>query len=406
VTYAIPDATHNPSQDTYALAALRARDGLPLWRIPATPSTEIITAADGVLIVEGLPNGYLTAPVVGLRASDGAILWRAALPIGAGFGAAPGAVPGNLGEFGSLVSQAAPGGVLYAIDDDSANLIEGAVFAFQVTDGRILWRTAIPGLRGVLPVVDGATVYVTGADGSVVALRADTGAIRWTTSLRTAASPIEWFAPLGSFGGELYLMAYEATGGGPAVVRLNAADGANDGVALYLNGDSSALYPMFTGDIFTTLDYSMGGPPGTAAPSAMLTGWRLSGASDGFPHPLWSVPEPFDDTIAIVPTAHDAQAFYIELAGTTSPATADMIIAYRLTDGAILWRRQVLATEDTRSALGTGTPLVAGSGDLFETASGIDDVCRTPLLHQAPQVRALAGATGAVVWMRDLDATL
>jgi hypothetical protein len=83
-----------------------------------------------------------------------------------------------------------------------------------------------------------------------------------------------------------------------------------------------------------------------------------------------------------------------------------MITAYRVTDGAVLWRRQALATEDSRSALGTGTPLVAGSGDLFETASGIDDVCRRPLLRQAPQVRALAGASGAVAWTRALDATL
>ncbi|HET9109949.1 MAG TPA: PQQ-binding-like beta-propeller repeat protein [Ktedonobacterales bacterium] len=374
VVYAIPDATHNPRQDTYALAALRAQDGLPLWRIPATQSTRLITAADGVLIVDGLATSHL----VGLRASDGATLWRASLPIGPQFGGRS-----NPSAGGWLVSEASPsGGVLYAMGGSD----HAAVFAFQVADGRILWQTDIQ--RSAVrapPVVDGANVYVGADDGSVVALRADTGAIRWTAFPGSPASTVEWHAPLGSFGGELYVTEYDVGDMKPAVVRLNVADGANDGVALYLDEGSQALYPTLTADIFTTLGY----PNSPSGPT--LSGWRLSRASDGFPLPLWSVPEgQFGGEIA--PSAHDAQTFYIEF---TTPQEGT-ITAYRLTDGVVLWRRQSLARD---------TSIVAGSRELFETVSGIDDVCRTPLLHRAPQVRALAAASGAVVWTRALDAT-
>jgi outer membrane protein assembly factor BamB len=373
VVYAIPDATHNPRQNTYALAALRAQDGLPLWRIPATRSTMLITAADGVLIVDGLEAGHQ----VGLRASDGATLWRAYLPIGVQFG---GRSDPSAGEW--LVSEASPsGGVLYALGGRN----NAAVFAFQVADGRILWQTDIQ--RSAVkapPVVDGANVYVGADDGSVVALRADTGAIRWTAFPGSPASTVEWHAPLGSYGGELYVTEYDVGDVKPAVVRLNVADGANDGVALYLDGYSQAFYPTLTGDIFTTLDY----PNSPSGPT--LSGWRLSSASDGFPLPLWSVPEgQYGGEIA--PSAHDAQTFYIEFTTALQEGT---ITAYHRTDGVVLWRRQSLARD---------TPIVAGSRELFEAVSGIDDVCYS--VYRAPQVRALGAASGAVVWTRALGAT-
>jgi hypothetical protein len=170
------------------------------------------------------------------------------------------------------------------------------------------------------------------------------------------------------------------------VTRLNVTNGAYEGAALSLTRGSQALYPTLTADIFTTLDY----PDSPQVPT--LASYRLSATSDN--QRLWSAPTPYHGEI--LSTAHDAQTFFIEYSGA-SLASPGMITTYRLTDGAVRWRSQALAAD---------TPLFAGSGDLFEAAPGIDDVCRTPLLHQAPQIRALAAASGAVVWTRALDATL
>jgi outer membrane protein assembly factor BamB len=371
VGYAIADATHNPRLDTYVLAALRARDGLPLWRIPTTGFTVPIVAAAGVLIV---PDGD-TGKMVGLRASDGATLWHSSLSAGVG------------SDYGEAIWNIVPsGGVLYGIENGN---VDGAVFALRLTDGRTLWQTHLQrGPLGPRLVVDATSVYVAAGDGSVVALQADTGAVRWTAYTGSLASLDVFNEPIATYDGQLYVRATDTGGVSPAVLGLDAANGTSDGVALRLPLYTEVLYPAMTADIFTTLVYPSVPPGGTSAPAPTINGYRLSATSAG--QLLWSVPVHFDGEI--LPTAHDAQTFYVEF----EAAPAWVISAYRLTDGAVRWRRQALALD---------TPLVAGSGELFETTSGIDDVCRTPLVHQAPRVRALAAASGSVVWTRALDAT-
>jgi hypothetical protein len=92
--------------------------------------------------------------------------------------------------------------------------------------------------------------------------------------------------------------------------------------------------------------------------------------------------------------ARDAQAVYFQ--GALQGASHAVIAAFRLEDGMLLWRQQVLAS--------TSPTIAADSGYLFETERGLDDPCRTPPVHQAPQIRALTSAGGAVAWAQALTA--
>jgi len=354
VAYTLPDATHNPRQDTYAVAALRARDGTLLWRVPTARLMSPLAVADGVLIVS-------FGKLVGLRASDGSTLWRSSLEAGV-----------------LALSQ----GVLYFADAST-------VSALRLVDGHILWQTPVPGFPiGTPPVADGTSVYVGAGNGSVVALRADTGAIRWTAFQSATASPVVWHYPLATSGGQLYVTASDVQSVLPALLRLNPVDGTNDGYALLLPTYALLLYPALTGDIFTTVISPTRVPPGRAdAPAPTINGYRLS--ATGLGHLLWSVP---GQAGAFQPTAHDAQTFYFE---ALPPGG---LSAYRLTDGAVLWREPALASGGTRIA--------AGSGYLVETMSGRDAPCRNPPTHQAPQIRALTATQGIVAWTRALDALL
>ncbi len=156
-------------------------------------------------------------------------------------------------------------------------------------------------------MADGTSVYVGLGNGSVVALRADTGAMRWTAFTRAAASPLVVHIPLATSGGQLYVTATDTGGVPPALQRLNTVDGTYDGEALVLPTYTQLFYPLLTGDIFTTVLFPSN-PPGRAdAPAPTLNGYRLS--ATGYGHLLWSVPGKAGDGQQ---TAHDAQTFYFE----------------------------------------------------------------------------------------------
>ena len=53
------------------------------------------------------------------------------------------------------------------------------VYALRARDGSLLWRHSMGQPVYNAPVLDGTTVYVGTADGSVYALRADNGTVKW-----------------------------------------------------------------------------------------------------------------------------------------------------------------------------------------------------------------------------------
>ncbi len=121
------------------------------------------------------------------------------------------------------------------------------------------------------------------------------------------------------------------------------------------------------------------------APPTTLMAYRLSQSGGEL---LWRVQVQTERGVYTL-VAHDARTIYL------AAAPPGVIFAFRLADGMVLWHQQALAS----------TGIVVDSGYLFETASGVDNPCRTPAVHQAPQIRALTTADGGIAWTQILAAT-
>jgi outer membrane protein assembly factor BamB len=385
VGYAIPDPRQDRAadpRDQYIIAALRARDGTPLWRVQVTSEfvgssqPEELAVADGVVLV--LVRG---GELIAVRASDGAPLWHARLAV--------------LGT--------AWGGVLYSPGDTG-------VSALRLADGQLLWQQT-PRPRGdvLIPlVVDGTNVYFAQDNGSVTALRADTGAVRWTVAPAvpkdtppsgTPAAPLpppQWYLPVGVADGQLYLMASTADAG-EGILRLNTVDGTSGGYVLQHQptGIAAGVNPLLAAGVLTVLIY----PPRYPDP-VTLAAYRVRpslGPSAGGSQPLWRVPVPVqaDELAQGTTIVRDAQTVYFE--GVLGHAAHAVIAAFRLADGTLLWRTKVPWSS-------TSPSIAADSGDLFATEWGLDTPCSLPPVHQAPVIRALRGADGTVAWTQPLDA--
>jgi putative pyrroloquinoline-quinone binding quinoprotein len=371
VGYALPESASDPAQGRqrqYVVAAVRMDDGATLWRVPAANGAWPqavngawpLAVAEGVLIV--LDTG--ASGLVGLRARDGAALWHA-----------------------PLVSRVVTsyGGVLYVI----AN---GAVYALRVADGRTLWHTPVKG-NPVLtaPVVDGHAIYVASGNGSVVALRMGTGAPLWTSFPDPLRSSQVGYYPLAAAAGQLYVTTSGLIIGSaqtiPAgVLRLNPANGATEGYALRLPPYTEALYPALMASVFYAILLAYHAP--APKPPPVIAAYRLSESGS---HLLWRAPVE-SQGFAPVLVAHDTQTLYLE----ADPLW--VIFAYRLSDGAVLWRQRAPTTGSAG--------LAAASGYLAGVASGAISPCRDHAVDQAPTLRAFRSADGSIAWTRALDATL
>lgn len=357
----------------YSIAALRASDGALLWRVVVGGGESFTTplaVADGVLIVGG-------SSLVGLRASDGVILWSASL--------------------GAVVAVTASGGVLYAFSDTAT----AAIAALRLTDGHILWQTPVqeptlPSLRQGLfqdaPLVAGNTVYLAVGNGAVEAIRADTGAALWTVSPNLTQSQQSqqpqrmWNIPFAISAGQLYVTTNGTLDVGPAsVLRLNPATGESDGYALRLPETTQSSYPLLlAGGVYVVLT--------APQPSPMITAYRL--LVNGAPM-LWRVSAPSNMLISpgSLMFADDAQTLYL-VGSAEGTDQYEMIAAFRVSDGALLWSQRTLA----RSTPGIAATL----GNVIEAAPGVTNPCSNPPIDQAAQIRALSSADGGIAWTRAL----
>ena len=135
------------------LFALRASDGAVLWKAttPASGSPAPAVGDGAVYVADN--TGYVNA----VRASDGTLLWR--VKIG----------PQGSGTRSSLAT--APG-VVYAGSAD------GYVVALNDATGATLWRNQVN--PSSAPTVAGGVVYVNTQDGALVALKATNGTQLWS----------------------------------------------------------------------------------------------------------------------------------------------------------------------------------------------------------------------------------
>jgi outer membrane protein assembly factor BamB len=142
------------------LYALRASDGFTLWDVAlnATDLLPPVIMLDGVIYV-GTFDGSIDA----LRASDGSILWH------------------YQGGKGGPASITVTQGVIYLAfyATTGVNTI-ASITALRASDGFVLWRyTPHVSARQLSPVMGGDLVLIALQDGSIDALRARSGALRW-----------------------------------------------------------------------------------------------------------------------------------------------------------------------------------------------------------------------------------
>jgi outer membrane protein assembly factor BamB len=133
--------------------------GRQLWLIPGSPRSQPATG-DGLLFLAD------TEAITAVRQADGTTAWH--LPFGE-----PLAAP-LVWDNGWLI----------------ASNKSGMVTAFRATDGRLIWRRDIDAEIHAQPALAADRVYLPAADGRVVALKVDTGALLWEHRLGGAAGDI------------------------------------------------------------------------------------------------------------------------------------------------------------------------------------------------------------------------
>jgi outer membrane protein assembly factor BamB len=366
VGYAVPGT--NVDQPQTVIAALRASDGTPLWTVPDTNGTGELAFADGNLLLFG-------SGIVALRASDGASLWRSPFRPYDGVG------PWAIDE-----------GVLYFLHSD--------VYALRISDGRILWQHPVqhPGTFLIALVVDGATVYVGSANGYVMALAADTGALLWkafptypTPATNTTPPEHRSYAPLAVVAGQLYVRLTDGVTIG--FLRIDPSNG--DSAAYDLPAPrASATTDLLPTPLFVAngiLVVGIQGPTTGLRGQPDIAAYRLL---PGGGKRLWYLPA--NGLFLTEVSAYDAQTLYLKEPGY------GFLVALRLTDGAVLWRRPAYGS--LSSAFGSPGAAVAAMGTLFETAAGVADPCHS-YVDQAPSLHASTEADGLVMWTRALSDT-
>ena len=133
--------------------ALDVETGATVWRVPMPqPLLAPLTFDSGWLI-----GVYERGDVIGMRAADGAEIWRSRVGDGDAPLSAP--VPGE------------PDAFYLTLDD-------GSVVALSLVDGRVLWQQRLPG-RPSVPAWGRGRVYVGSSDNHFYAFDADDGKLAW-----------------------------------------------------------------------------------------------------------------------------------------------------------------------------------------------------------------------------------
>lgn len=218
--------------------ALRPQSGEVAWSTPLGASvSRSIAAADGRIYV-GLGGGTLVA----LNADDGSELWRVAVA-----------------SDGEISTPAIGDGNVYVGSGLDASVPEARkVVALDAETGAVRWEYRSPtGEFLFTPAAMGGRAYVAGRDGLVVALDAGTGAIAWS---------IDAGAPLDALPSVADGVLYTATDNGDAGNRLVAVDVESGTLAWSVPVDGIGWAPtIVSGLVLLPTDagtlYAVGGSP-------------------------------------------------------------------------------------------------------------------------------------------------
>ena len=229
--------------------ALSATDGTTRWNVTFPGCFNTVGSDDPPLLARGLlyiavsghdcaPNGW----VYGLRASDGAVVWRtpferAVLPTRALTGGAllvaSSTYPASDEQDFLTALRPADGARLWRIllditpyyiaAQDGIIVVSGYFYgdkfeARRASNGQRLWITPANRYNLAPPVVANGLVYVSGQDGSLYALRLVDGAVQWSFAVGTGTGLFGASVPA-VVGNTIYW------GAGPLLYALDARTG-------------------------------------------------------------------------------------------------------------------------------------------------------------------------------------
>jgi outer membrane protein assembly factor BamB len=229
------------SQQEGRIIALASGDGAIVWQWPSGYPDMIVRSADIVYVASHPTNAGSDACVTALRASDGAVLWKVTtltLPL---FGYTHLALDGN-----TLLVDALNG--------------DGSVYALDALTGKLRWSQSINnGLTGRLITATGGTAYITNLTG-FDAYDVQTGKLRWSYSTGTGpADTTGNSGPSVVMGSDdlVYYYLYDPVSGyPPETTRVAALDASTGAVRRHLTLAQIGI-PLFVapnGIVYSTKD--------------------------------------------------------------------------------------------------------------------------------------------------------
>jgi outer membrane protein assembly factor BamB len=145
--------------------ALDAADGKEVWTAEETmPRLSLRGTSAPVLVGDNVLVGFDSGKVVAFAAATGELAWQSQVSI-----------PRGRSELERLAD--VDGAVRADGDDGYAVGYQGRVVMFALDSGQVWWGRDLSSYRGV--ALDDSQLYVSTADGSVVALRRRDGTVQW-----------------------------------------------------------------------------------------------------------------------------------------------------------------------------------------------------------------------------------
>jgi len=214
------------------ITGLSAKDGSRLWLYERATPTLIVRSHAGVAIRNGFVYaGFAAGKLAAISLSNGVVLWESTVSQPRG--------NTELERISDITS-------LPVADDEQVCAVayQGRLACFEIEHGSALWTRDVSSDKGL--ALSGKTLYVTDAEGNVLALEKNSGSSLWKNGQLlqrkgTTVFPLDEFLLLGDYEGYLHVLK-SADG------SISARSLLRDAKVIHKEGGSSDYLRLFNDD--------------------------------------------------------------------------------------------------------------------------------------------------------------